>query len=41
MVGVGERGSRDEAFSSNFSGNFSDTRGGDGSEGEGKFWITL
>ena len=36
-VGVGERGSRDGALSGIFSG----ARGGDGSKGEGKFWITL
>lgn len=44
-VGVGERGSRDGAlsgtFSGIFSGIFSGARGGDGSKGEGKFWITL
>lgn len=40
-VGVGERGSRDGALSGIFSEIFSGARGGDGSKGEGKFWITL
>ena len=37
VVGVGERGNRDGALSGIFSG----ARGGDGSKGEGRFWITL